>query len=337
MYVGADAPVSIQSMLNTAAQDTDAAIEQALRLQAAGCDILRMAVPNSASLKIFAALKKKISMPLVADIHFDYKLALGALDSGADKIRINPGNIGSEDRIRRVLNACMEKKVPIRIGVNGGSLEKEILERFGHPTPEALLESAEHHIRICEQAGFEDIIVSIKSSDLPVTIAANRLFSEKYDYPLHLGITESGTIRNGSIRSAAGIGALLAEGIGDTIRISLSGDPLQEIRVAGTLLGALGLRRQGLRIISCPGCGRSTYDIAAVAEELEERLIGIDKELNIAVMGCVVNGPGEAREADIAIAGAGTGQLMLFENGSKKALLPLEGIVDRLLEMIRER
>lgn len=337
MYVGADAPVSIQSMLNTPSQDTESAIEQALRLQAAGCEILRMAVPDSASLKTFATLKKRISMPLVADIHFNYKLALGALDSGADKIRINPGNIGSEERIRRVLNACMEKKVPIRIGVNGGSLEKDILERFGHPVPEALLESAERHIRICEEAGFEDIIVSIKSSDLPITIAANRLFSEKYNYPLHLGITESGTIRSGSIRSAAGIGTLLAEGIGDTIRVSLSGDPLQEIRVAKTLLDALGLRRRGLRIISCPGCGRSTFDIAAVAEELEDRLTGIDKELTIAVMGCVVNGPGEAREADIGIAGAGTGQVMLFENGKKKVLLPLEGIADRLLDMIRKR
>lgn len=337
MYIGGDAPVSIQSMLNTPAQDTDAAIEQALHLEAAGCEILRMAVPNSASLLTFAELKKRIRMPLVADIHFDHKLALGALDAGADKIRINPGNIGSEDRIRTVLKACAVNKVPIRIGVNGGSLEKDILERFGHPTPEALVESAGRHIRICEKAGFEDIVVSIKSSDLPVTIAANRLFSKKYDYPLHLGITESGTIRSGSIRSAAGIGAMLAEGIGDTIRVSLSGDPLQEIRVATTLLDALGLRRRGLRVISCPGCGRSTYDIAAVAEELEDRLAGIDKNLTVAVMGCVVNGPGEAREADIGIAGAGPGKVMLFENGMKKDLLPLEGIVDRLLALIRER
>ncbi|MDX9777853.1 MAG: flavodoxin-dependent (E)-4-hydroxy-3-methylbut-2-enyl-diphosphate synthase, partial [bacterium] len=307
IFIGGDAPVSVQSMINTAPDAVSEALEQIARLEQAGCEIVRMAVPNRESVKSFAAIKKRIGIPLVADIHFDYRLALAALDAGADKIRINPGNIGSGERTRTVLRACEEKNVPIRIGVNSGSLEKPILERYGHPTPEALVESAASHIRICEEAGFTNIVVSIKSSDLMATIEANRLFSERYDYPLHLGITESGTIRSGSIRSAAGIGALLAEGIGDTIRVSLSGDPVQEIRVARTLLDALGLRRMGVRVISCPSCGRSTYDIAAVAEALEERVSGIDKDLTVAVMGCVVNGPGEAREADIGIAGAGPG------------------------------
>jgi (E)-4-hydroxy-3-methylbut-2-enyl-diphosphate synthase len=337
IFIGAGTPVSVQSMINTPPNDVPAALEQIARLESAGCEIVRMAVPGNASLKSFAEIKKNIRIPLVADIHFDYKLALGALDAGADKIRINPGNIGSAEHTRMVLKACAEKKVPIRIGVNAGSLEKHILQRYGHPTPEALVESAASHINICRDAGFEDIVVSIKSSDLPVTIAANRLFSSRYDYPLHLGITESGTIRSGSIRSAAGIGALLAEGIGDTIRVSLSGDPVQEIRVANTLLDALGLRRRGIRVISCPGCGRAAFDIATVAEALEDRLTGIEKTLTIAVMGCVVNGPGEAREADIAIAGAGEGKVMLFENGNKKALLPLEGIIDILTEMIQKR
>ncbi|MDD4961977.1 MAG: flavodoxin-dependent (E)-4-hydroxy-3-methylbut-2-enyl-diphosphate synthase [Candidatus Marinimicrobia bacterium] len=337
IFIGGDAPVSVQSMINTAPDAVSEALEQIARLEQAGCEIVRMAVPNRESVKSFAAIKKRIGIPLVADIHFDYRLALAALDAGADKIRINPGNIGSGERTRTVLRACEEKNVPIRIGVNSGSLEKPILERYGHPTPEALVESAASHIRICEEAGFTNIVVSIKSSDLMATIEANRLFSERYDYPLHLGITESGTIRSGSIRSAAGIGALLAEGIGDTIRVSLSGDPVQEIRVARTLLDALGLRRMGVRVISCPSCGRSTYDIAAVAEALEERVSGIDKDLTVAVMGCVVNGPGEAREADIGIAGAGPGQIMLFENGNKSAVLPLEGIVERLVEMIRKR
>ncbi|MDD3965891.1 MAG: flavodoxin-dependent (E)-4-hydroxy-3-methylbut-2-enyl-diphosphate synthase, partial [Candidatus Marinimicrobia bacterium] len=314
-----------------------AALDQIARLESAGCELVRMAVPNRESLKSFAEIRKHIGIPLVADIHFDYRLALGALDAGADKIRINPGNIGSPERTRTVLKACEAKQVPIRIGVNGGSIEKEILERYKHPSPEALLESAASHIRICEEAGFDNIVVSIKASDLPVTIEANRLFSDRYDYPLHLGITESGTIRSGSIRSAAGIAAMLAQGIGDTIRVSLSGDPLQEIRVARILLDALNLRRQGVRVISCPGCGRSTYDIAALAEELEDRVAALDKNLTVAVMGCVVNGPGEAREADIAVAGAGPGKLMLFENGNKKALLPLEGIVDRLVELIIKR
>lgn len=337
MFIGGDALVSVQSMINTAPDAVSAAVEQIARLKEAGCEIVRMAVPNRESVKSFAAIKKRIGIPLVADIHFDYRLALAALDAGADKIRINPGNIGSRERTLMVLRACEEKHVPIRIGVNSGSLETPLLTHYGHPTPEALVESAAAHIRICEEAGFTNIVVSIKSSDLPATIEANRLFSERYDYPLHLGITESGTIRSGSIRSAAGIGALLAQGIGDTIRVSLSGDPVQEIRVASTLLDALGLRRTGVRVISCPGCGRSTYDIAAVAENLENRVSGIDKNLTIAVMGCVVNGPGEAREADIGIAAAGPGQVLLFENGNKSALLPLEGIVDRLMEMIRKR
>jgi len=336
MAIGGDAPISIQSMINTKSDDVEASIDQIWQLETAGCEIVRMAVPNSAAVPAFAEIKKRIGIPLVADIHFDYKLALASLDAGADKIRINPGNIGSEDKVKAVLDACKKKNVPIRIGVNAGSMEKDILEKYGHPTPEALLESAERHIAICEKYGFDDVLVSIKASNVMNMIAANRLFSEKYDYPLHLGVTEAGTEKMGSLRSAIGIGTLLAEGIGDTLRVSLAADPVKEIATAKHILQALDLRKDAVRVIACPTCGRTNYDLPTIARELEERVEGLNKEITVAVMGCVVNGPGEAREADLGIAGAGEGKVMLFENGNKIGLFPIEGIVDKLVKMIMD-
>ncbi len=328
--------MSIQSMINTSSTDVEACIDQIWQLETAGCEIVRMAVPNKESVSAFAAIKKRISIPLVADIHFDHSLALGALDAGADKIRINPGNIGSEEKVKTILDACSKKNVPIRIGVNAGSLEKSLLKKYGHPTPQALLESAMKHIKICERHGFDNLLVSIKASDVMTMIEANRLFSKTYDYPLHLGVTESGTEKSGSLRSAIGIGTLLAEGIGDTIRVSLSTDPVKEISVAKGILQALGLRKDAVRVISCPTCGRTVFDLETIARDVEERLEGIDKDMTVAVMGCVVNGPGEAREADIGIAGAGEGKVLLFEKGNKKGLYPIEGIVDILVEMVKK-
>ncbi|MFA6618669.1 MAG: flavodoxin-dependent (E)-4-hydroxy-3-methylbut-2-enyl-diphosphate synthase [Candidatus Neomarinimicrobiota bacterium] len=335
IFVGGDAPISIQSMINTKSTDMEACIDQIWQLETAGCEIVRMAVPNKESIQAFKAIKKRISIPLVADIHFDHTLALGALDAGADKIRINPGNIGSEEKVKAVLNACKAKNVPIRIGVNAGSLEKNILKKYGHPTAQALLESASQHIDICEKYDFDNVIVSIKASNVLKMIEANRLFSKKYDYPLHLGVTESGTEKSGSLRSAIGIGTLLAEGIGDTIRVSLSADPIKEIEVAKNILRALELKKDAVKVISCPTCGRTVYDLVSIAKELEERVASIDKEMTVAVMGCVVNGPGEAREADLGIAGAGEDKVMLFEKGNKIGLFPIEGIVDLLMEKIK--
>ncbi len=335
--IGGGAPVTIQSMINTPGTDTDACIRQIRELQTAGCEIVRMAVPDSKTLENFAEIKKQIRIPLVADIHFDHRLALGALDAGADKIRINPGNIGSKKHIRAVLSACRSYGVPIRIGVNGGSLEKDLLEKYGHPVAEALVKSAERHIRICEEQDFTDVVVSIKSSQVMTMIEANRRFSDRFDNPLHLGVTESGTRSSGSIRSAVGIGTLLAEGIGDTIRVSLSADPVQEISVARRILQSLGLRRDGVRVISCPTCGRCSYNVTAVAEEVEKRVADIRKEVTVAIMGCVVNGPGEAKEADIGIAGAGPDTVVFFEDGNKTGIYPLQGIIDILLERIRKR
>ena len=336
IYIGGDAPVSIQSMINTKSTDVEACIDQIWRLETAGCEIVRMAVPNKESVSAFTAIKKRISIPLVADIHFDHTLALGALDAGADKIRINPGNIGSEEKVKAVLDACGKQNVPIRIGVNAGSLDKEMLKKYGHPTPQALLESATKHIDICERYGFDNLLVSIKASNVLNMIEANRLFSDKYNYPLHLGVTEAGTEKSGSLRSAIGIGTLLAEGIGDTIRVSLSADPVKEIAAAKNILQALGLRKDAVRVISCPTCGRTVFDLESIAKEVEERLEGIDKDVTVAVMGCVVNGPGEAREADFGIAGAGEGKVMYFEKGNKKGLFPIEGIVDMLVEKVKE-
>ncbi|MCK4813057.1 MAG: flavodoxin-dependent (E)-4-hydroxy-3-methylbut-2-enyl-diphosphate synthase [Candidatus Marinimicrobia bacterium] len=337
IHIGGDAPVSIQSMINTAPDNVEKSIEQIHRLEAAGCELVRMAVPNSAAVNTFAEIKKRIFIPLVADIHFDYKLALASLDAGADKIRINPGNIGSEKRIKAVLSACTSYGIPIRIGVNGGSLEKDLLQKYGHPVPKALVKSAARHIRLCEEQDFKNIIVSIKASDVVTMISANRIFSQRFDYPLHLGVTEAGTEQSGSIRSSMGIGALLADGIGDTLRVSLSADPVKEIKVAKQILQTLNLRRDGVKVISCPTCGRCSYDVAAIANELESRVENIKKDVTVAVMGCVVNGPGEAREADLGIAGTGDGNVILFENGNKTNTLTLEGIVDRLINIIKSR
>jgi (E)-4-hydroxy-3-methylbut-2-enyl-diphosphate synthase len=337
LFIGGDAPVSIQSMTNTKPDDLEAAIDQVWALKLAGCEIVRMSVPNRSALPVLSKVKEHIDMPLVADIHFDYKLALGALDAGVDKIRINPGNIGSEDRIKAVLDACKARQVPIRIGVNAGSLEKDILKKHGHPTPAALVESASRHIGICEKYGFEDIVVSIKASNAVAMIEANRMFSEKYDYPLHLGVTEAGTEQSGALRSAVGIGTLLAEGIGDTIRVSLSADPVKEIRAAKRILEALDMRRDSIRVVACPTCARSVFDVATVANELEKRVEHMNKNMTVAVMGCIVNGIGEAGEADLGIAGAGDGNVILFANGNKIGIEPLEGIVDKLVNMIEDK
>lgn len=333
--IGDMSPVSIQSMTTTKTHDVAATVKQIHKLEMAGCEIVRVAVPNSQSADALSEIKKQIHIPLVADIHFDHKLALRSVEAGVDKIRINPGNIGSEEKIAAVLDACNEAKIPIRIGVNGGSLEKDILAQYGKPTVRAIMESAKRHIQICESHHFFDLAVSLKSSDVPTMIEVNRQFSQEYDYPLHLGVTEAGTVNSGSLRSAIGVGTLLSEGIGDTIRISLSGDPVQEVVVARRILQTLGLRSGGVKVVSCPTCGRTSYDVAGIATELENRLESIHKDIRIAVMGCVVNGPGEAREADLGIAGAGENRVMLFERGVKKALLPLDNIVDEIMERVK--
>ncbi len=315
IMIGGTAPVSVQSMTNTKTDDIEATVAQIKELQLAGCDIVRVAVPDMAAALAIKTIKEKVTVPLIADIHFDYKLALAAMESGIDALRINPGNIGDEEHIKLIVTEAKRRLIPIRIGVNAGSLEKGILEKHGgHPTPAAMVESALGHIAILEKLEFYDIKVSLKANDVPMTIKAYQLMAEAVDYPLHLGITEAGTIRSGVIKSAVGIGALLAQGIGDTIRISLTGDPVEEVRVANEILKSLGLREYGPTLISCPTCGRCNIDLAAIAEKVEAKLGMIKQPLKIAVMGCLVNGPGEAREADIGIAG-GKGQGLVFRKG----------------------
>ena len=301
--IGGGAPVSIQSMLNTATTDVEGSLAQIAALKAAGCELARLAVPDQAAAKGFAAIAARSPLPLVADIHFDYRLAIAAAEGGAAKIRINPGNIGGEAHVRAVADCCRAHHIPIRIGVNGGSLEKSLLEKYGHPTPEALVESAFSHIRMLEDVGFGDICVSMKSSNVPLMMQAYRLMHERSDYPLHVGVTETGTEYMGTIKSAMGIGGLLCLGIGDTIRVSLMADPVREVVAAKAILKAAGLRKQGVNLISCPTCGRTKIDLIGLANRVQEALQDCDKELTVAVMGCVVNGPGEAREADIGIAG----------------------------------
>ena len=301
--VGGGAPVSIQSMLNTRTTDVDGCLAQIRALAAAGCEIARLAVPDMEAAEAFGAICAASPLPLVADIHFDYRLAIRAAENGAAKIRINPGNIGGEKRVRAVVEACGARSIPIRIGVNGGSLEPRLLEKYGHPTPEALVESAFGHIALLEKYDFHDICVSMKSSSVPLMIEAYRLFSERSDYPLHVGVTETGTERMGTIKSAMGIGALLCQGIGDTMRVSLTADPVQEVLTAKDILKAAGLRRDGVNIIACPTCGRTRIDLIRLANEVEQALSDCQKPITVAVMGCVVNGPGEAKEADIGIAG----------------------------------
>ena len=333
--VGGGAPVSIQSMLNTRTTDVDGCLAQLRALAAAGCEIARLAVPDMAAAEAFGAICAASPLPLVADIHFDYRLAIRAAENGAAKIRINPGNIGGEDRVRAVVEVCGARNIPIRIGVNGGSLEPRLLEKYGHPTPEALVESAFSHIALLEKYEFHDICVSMKSSSVPLMIEAYRLFSERSDYPLHIGVTETGTARMGTIKSAMGIGALLCQGIGDTMRVSLTADPVQEVLTAKDILKAAGLRKTGVNIIACPTCGRTRIDLIGLANQVEQALAACEKPITVAVMGCVVNGPGEAREADIGIAG-GDGCGILFVRGKQLKKLPYDELLPTLLEYIEK-
>ena len=331
--LGGGAPVVIQSMLNTKTTDVEGSLEQIRRLQAAGCQVARLAVPNKEAAVSFAEICAASPLPLVADIHFDYKLAIAAAEGGAAKIRINPGNIGGEDRVKAVVDVCKEKKIPIRIGVNGGSLDKNLLEKYGHPTAEALVESAFQHLELLEKQGFYDTCVSMKSSTVPTMVAAARLFRSKCDYPIHIGVTETGPVRMGLMKSAMGIGALLLDGIGDTIRVSLTDDPVEEVYAAKDILKAAGLRKEGVNIISCPTCGRTQIDLIGLVNKVDEALKDCQKPITVAVMGCIVNGPGEAREADIGIAG-GDGCGMLFEKGQQIGKYPYDELLDALLKRI---
>lgn len=325
--------IYIQSMLNVRSDDVDGSVAQAVRLEQAGCDIIRAAVPDKEAVRLIPAIKEKVKIPLVADIHFDYRLALESVAAGVDKIRINPGNIGDSDRVKAVAEACRAKGVPIRIGVNAGSLEKEILKKYGKPTPEALCESAEYHIGLLNRYDFDDIVISIKSSDVPMMVSSYRLMAERCDYPLHLGVTEAGSERMGIIKSAVGIGSLLLDGIGATIRVSLTADPVREVYAAKDILKAIGKYDSGVQFISCPTCGRTRIDLIPLVERVEEALRNCDKKIKVAVMGCVVNGPGEAREADIGIAG-GDGCAVLFKKGEILRKVPEAEILPALLEEI---
>ena len=331
--IGGGAPVAIQSMLNTKTTDVEGSLAQISKLKVAGCQIVRLAVPNMEAARSFKEICQGSELPLVADIHFDYKLAIAAAEGGAAKIRINPGNIGGEDRVEAVVAACKERHIPIRIGVNGGSLDKKLLEKYGHPTAEALVESAFEHIGLLEKFGFYDTCVSMKSSTVPTMVAASRLFRSRCDYPLHIGVTETGPVRMGLMKSAMGIGALLLDGIGDTIRVSLTDDPVEEVYAAKDILKAAGLRKEGVNIISCPTCGRTRIDLIDLVKQVDEALKNCEKPITVAVMGCVVNGPGEAREADIGIAG-GDGWGMLFEKGEQVEKLPYDALLPTLLKRI---
>ena len=333
--MGGGAPIPVQSMCNTDTRDAAATLAQIRRLAEAGCEIIRVAVPDMAAADALKEICAESPLPVVADIHFDYRLALAAAENGAAKIRINPGNIGGEDRVRAVAEICGKRGIPIRIGINAGSLEKRLLEKYGAPTAEALVESAAGHAALLEQFGFTDICLSLKASNVPLTVAACRLASERFPYPLHLGVTETGTLRQGTVQSAAGIGAMLLEGIGDTIRVSLTADPVEEVYAGIAILKACGLRKQGVKVISCPTCGRTEIDLIAAATEVEQRLSGCSRDITVAVMGCVVNGPGEAREADYGLAG-GKGQAALFRKGEIVATVPETEMVSALLKLIEQ-
>lgn len=333
--IGGGAPVVIQSMLNTKTTDVEGSLAQIRQLATAGCQVARLAVPNMEAARSFAKICEGSSLPLVADIHFDYKLAIAAAEAGAAKIRINPGNIGGEDRVKAVVDVCRERNIPIRIGVNGGSLDKRLLEKYGHPTAEALVHSAFEHLELLEKHGFYNTCVSMKSSTVPTMVAAARLFREKCDYPLHIGVTETGPVRQGLIKSAMGIGALLLDGIGDTIRVSLTDDPVEEVYAAKDILKAAGLRKEGVNIVSCPTCGRTRIDLIGLVNKVDAALKDCQKPITVAVMGCIVNGPGEAREADIGIAG-GDGWGMIFEKGEQVEKLPYEDLLPALLERIEK-
>ena len=331
--IGGGAPISVQSMTNTKTTDTEATVAQIRALQAAGCDIVRLAVPDMEAAKNLGNILRQVTVPLVADIHFDYKLALEAIHQGIHALRLNPGNIGGEEKVRAVVEAAKEAGIPIRIGVNAGSLDKKILKKYGGVTPEVLVESAMEHVRILEALDFHDMKISLKAHDVPLTIAAYRLMSQTVDYPLHLGITEAGTVNTGIIKSAVGIGALLAEGIGDTFRISLTGDPVVEVRVANEILKSLGLKEYGPTLVACPTCGRTSIDLPAIAAQVEEKLRDIEEPIEVAVMGCVVNGPGEARGADVGIAG-GNGEGLIFRKGEIVRKVPEADLVNELFQEI---
>lgn len=331
--LGGDSPVLVQSMLNVPSTNIDGSVAQAKALAAAGCQVIRFAIPDEAALDLIEPIKNAVDVPLVADIHFNYRLALDAAQRGIDKIRINPGNIGSDDRVKAVADICREKQIPIRIGVNSGSLEKHILAKYGAPTPEAMVESAMYHAALLEKFDFNDIVISIKSSNVPTMIAAYEMAAQRCDYPLHLGVTEAGTERMGIIKSAAGIGSLLCHGIGDTIRVSLTDDPVKEVFAAMDILKAIGLKNDSPYLIACPTCGRTRIDLVGLAKQVEEKLRDVHKPIKVAVMGCVVNGPGEAREADIGIAG-GDGEGLLFKKGQILRKVPEDQLLTELMKEI---
>ena len=331
--VGGGAKVSVQSMCNTKTWDAEATAAQIREFAAAGCDIVRVAVPDMRSAQAISEIKERVDMPLVADIHFDYRLALEAAARGADKIRINPGNIGGEENVKAVAEACRVRNIPIRIGVNAGSLEARLIEKYGHPCPEAMVESARGHVALLNKYGFDDICLSLKTSSVPLTIASYRMAAECFPYPLHLGVTETGTEWNGTIQSAVGIGTLLCEGIGDTIRVALTADPVREVAAGVAILKAAGLRSGGVKFVSCPTCGRTEIDLISLAKDVEARVKNIDRDITVAVMGCVVNGPGEAREADYGVAG-GKGKGILFKKGQVLGTYPYERLCDALTELI---
>ena len=331
LAIGGNAPISVQSMLNAAADDIAGNVAQAIALEQAGCQMVRVAIPNKNAVALIPAIKEAVTIPLVADIHFDYRLALEAVTAGIDKIRINPGNIGSDDRVKAVAEVCREKNIPIRIGVNSGSVEKEILKKYGGPTPQALCESALHHASLLEKFDFTDIVLSIKSSNVDTMIKAYELTAQQCEYPLHLGVTEAGTERMGLIKSAVGIGSLLQRGIGDTIRVSLTGAPIEEIKSAKLILRTLGLRKGGIEVVSCPTCGRTKIDLIGLANKVENMVEDIPLDIKVAVMGCVVNGPGEAKEADIGIAG-GKGEGLLIRKGEVVKKVPESELLDALRE-----
>ena len=333
VQIGGNAEVSIQSMLSTPAEDIEASVAQAKRLEAAGCEIIRAAIPNKEAIALIPALKNAVRVPIVADIHFDYRLALESVAAGIDKIRINPGNIGDENRVKEVVNACKNKNIPIRVGVNSGSLEKHILEKYQAPTAQALVDSALYHTKLIEKFDYNQIAISIKSSDVPTMIQAYRLAAEQCPYALHLGVTEAGTARMGLIKSAVGIGSLLCDGIGDTIRVSLTADPVEEIAAAKDILKSIGLRKNGVNIVSCPTCGRTKINLIKLAEQVETALKDCQKSLTVAVMGCAVNGPGEAKEADIGIAG-GDGCALIFKKGEILRKVPENEVLEQLLKEI---
>ena len=333
--VGGGAPVSIQSMCSTKTHDVEATVEQILRLEEAGCEIIRVAVPDMPAAKAVGAIKSRIHIPLVTDIHFDYKLALECAHQGADKIRINPGNIGGEDRVKAVADACRQRGIPIRIGVNGGSLEKELRQKYGGVTAQALVESAMGHVALLNKFDYDDICISVKCSSVPLTMEAYRLLRESCHYPLHLGVTEAGTPSMGLVKSAIGIGGLLCMGIGDTLRVTLTADPVEEIYAAKKILRAAGLRQDGPDLIACPTCGRTNIDLIPMAEEVERRLMNCTKPITVAVMGCAVNGPGEAASADVGIAG-GVGEGLIFRKGEILRKVPQEQLVDELMKEIEK-